>query len=286
MARISTYGIDSKPELGDKVVGTDTAAGANLNTKNYSLQDIIGLFNKTNSLAVADQSVFLFQDDLSDGRSVGTVSFEAGGGVGNSFGSVTKLIFSKNALGGTNISSFLQLFLNREVLIAEVGNINNFGRFKVTSIGDFSLDNTFYEINLTINTFNGVLSKDAHYIFSEFGAAASSPFSLPYKSYVCLLSQSGSNAPVATVLQNNLGVIVSPNPWERVSAGLYNLIAPGFVATFPIGKTVVFLNNGSKVTGFNNIHWIHAGTTKIQIKIDPTADNNLVNASFEVRVYD
>ena len=227
MARISTYGVDSKPELGDKVVGTDTAAGANLNTKNYSLQDIIGLFNKTNSLAVADQSVFLFQDDLSNGRSVGTVSFEAGGGVGNSFSSVTKLIFSKNALGGTNISSFLQLFLNREVLMAEVGNINNFGRFKVTSIGDFSLDNTFYEINLTIDTFNGVLSKDAYYIFSEFGAAASSPFSLPYKSYVCLLNQSGTNPPVPTILENSLAIPDTPNPWQRQQAGIYNLIAPG-----------------------------------------------------------
>ena len=33
MARISTYGIDAKPELNDKVIGTDTAPGADLRTK-------------------------------------------------------------------------------------------------------------------------------------------------------------------------------------------------------------------------------------------------------------
>ena len=70
MARISSYGLDGKPELGDKVVGTDTGAEANLRTKNYSLQEIVDLFNKGNSLAVADQSIFLFQDNLQDGTVV------------------------------------------------------------------------------------------------------------------------------------------------------------------------------------------------------------------------
>jgi len=68
MARISTYGVDAKPELSDKVIGTDTAAGADLRTKNYSLGEIIDLFNQSNAVAVADQSIFLFQSDISQGR--------------------------------------------------------------------------------------------------------------------------------------------------------------------------------------------------------------------------
>ena len=59
MARISTYGIDAKPELGDKVIGTDQ--GANQATKNYTLGEIADLINNTNSLGVADQAVFAFQ---------------------------------------------------------------------------------------------------------------------------------------------------------------------------------------------------------------------------------
>ena len=57
MARLSTYGIDAKPELQDKVIGTDTSPGANLRTKNYSLQEIVDLFNQGNSLGVADQTI-------------------------------------------------------------------------------------------------------------------------------------------------------------------------------------------------------------------------------------
>ncbi len=56
MARISTYGIDAKPDLLDKVIGTDTRSG--FLTKNYTLGEIADLINQTNSLGVADQSIF------------------------------------------------------------------------------------------------------------------------------------------------------------------------------------------------------------------------------------
>jgi len=42
MAKISTYGVDSTPSLGDKVIGTDVAD--NNATKNYLLSDIYNLF--------------------------------------------------------------------------------------------------------------------------------------------------------------------------------------------------------------------------------------------------
>jgi len=77
MARISTYGVDAKPELQDKVIGTDTNPGANLRTKNYSLQEIVDLFNQGNSLGVADQTIYRFQSDISEGRDPGTISFIA-----------------------------------------------------------------------------------------------------------------------------------------------------------------------------------------------------------------
>ena len=82
MARLSTYGIDAKPELQDKVIGTDTSPGADLRTKNYSLQEIVDLFNQGNSLGVADQTIYKFQSDIANGRDPGTISFIAGGGVG------------------------------------------------------------------------------------------------------------------------------------------------------------------------------------------------------------
>tara|TARA_R110001632_G_scaffold94570_1_gene200541 strand:+ start:1443 stop:2171 length:729 start_codon:yes stop_codon:yes gene_type:complete len=168
MARISTYGVDAKPELGDKVIGTDTNPGANLRTKNYSLQEVVDLFNHGNSLAVADQSIFLFQSDISEGRETGTLSFAAGGGVGTAFSAITSILLSKTASGNKNVAQYLQLFLNKGIILAEVGNINNFGQYTVNSIVDYPADNSFYEVTLSLTSSNGVLAVDGYYIFGEF----------------------------------------------------------------------------------------------------------------------
>ena len=168
MARLSTYGIDAKPELQDKVIGTDTSPGANLRTKNYSLQEIVDLFNQGNSIAVADQAIYFFQTDISKGRNTGTLSFPAGGGVGTAFSSVTSVLLSKTAAGNKNVTQWLELFVNKGIILAEVGNINNFGQYTVSSIINYPADNNFYEVNLTLVASNGVLAIDGYYIFSEF----------------------------------------------------------------------------------------------------------------------
>ena len=168
MARLSTYGIDAKPELQDKVIGTDTSPGANLRTKNYSLQEIVDLFNQGNSLGVADQTIYRFQSDISQGRETGTISFIAGGGVGNPFAATTTLLISKTAAGGGNIADFLALFNGKDIILAETKNINNFGRYKISSISDYVPDTTFLEITLDVTASNGVFAIDGYYIFSEF----------------------------------------------------------------------------------------------------------------------
>ena len=86
MARISTYALDAKPELGDKVLGTDTGAKEGLVTKNYSLREMVEMFNQKNAIAVAGQSIFRFQyDDLtiSTSGSTGITLFSATGNAGN-----------------------------------------------------------------------------------------------------------------------------------------------------------------------------------------------------------
>lgn len=61
----------------------------------------------------------------------------------------------------------------------------------------------------------------------------SSGGSLPYRSYIALLNQSGTDAPVPTIIYNDLGF----DPvWEYVSQGTYNLL---FTGGFPGGKTFV-----------------------------------------------
>jgi hypothetical protein len=168
MARISTYGIDGVPELGDKVIGTDSAVAANLATKNYSLGEVVALFNKKNSIGVADQTIYLFQDDIQDGRESGTVSFGGGGGIGTPFSSVTTFLMSKSAAGGQSRAQYTPLFVGKDIILAELGNINNFGSYKVVSIETNVIETDFFDVTVENYYSNGSFSKDAHYIFSEF----------------------------------------------------------------------------------------------------------------------
>jgi hypothetical protein len=172
MARISTYGTDAKPELNDKVIGTDTAPGADLRTKNYSLGEVIALFNQSNEIGVADQAIFLYQSDISQGRDAGTISFAAGGGVGTPFSAITQVLISKTASGNKSVAQYLPLFIGKDIILAESGNINNFGTYKVASITTDIAEPNFFLVTLENYASNGVISLDGYYIFSEFVDAA------------------------------------------------------------------------------------------------------------------
>ena len=97
----------------------------------------------------------------------------------------------------------------------------------------------------------------------------------PYKVYTALLTQTGTNAPVATVLENTLGGTVT---WSRTVPG-------GYFATlsdaFTTDKTTVLITNGS--TNGNYIHGAAVSTTNVNI-IAPN-DGQIDRATVEIRVY-
>lgn len=111
--------------------------------------------------------------------------------------------------------------------------------------------------------------------------------SAPYKSYTALLTQSGVSAPVATVLQNTLGL--GTVTFSYIGAGNYRAIVSG---GFPALKTVCFIgqDNGS-ATGLNYCYPVDAVTVDnvvIQSKLtDGTTgqDDKLYYTSIEIRVY-
>ncbi len=103
----------------------------------------------------------------------------------------------------------------------------------------------------------------------------------PYKSYTALLSQSGTNAPVATVLGlNEIGTIV----WTRGGVGSYSgTLASAFVSS----KTFLYIHSGQgggveqSLTRFNNN----------QVNINSylggsLGDSGMSSTSIEIRVYD
>ncbi len=71
-------------------------------------------------------------------------------------------------------------------------------------------------------------------------AAFANSYSLGYTVYTALITQTGTDAPVATVLQNTTGGTIT---YARTSGGDYTVTVSGDL--FTVNKTIVFLNGGS-----------------------------------------
>jgi len=100
---------------------------------------------------------------------------------------------------------------------------------------------------------------------------------LPYTSLVQLLTQTSTNAPVATEVYNNTGQTYT---WTRTGAGTFRITATNTPFTFD--KTVVFVNAGKSENTFLPIYWEYVNTNTIDLL---TYDNELENASFEIKIY-
>lgn len=107
----------------------------------------------------------------------------------------------------------------------------------------------------------------------------------PYKVYTALISQSQTDDPVATVLENTLGGVPL---WERISEGNYSCTLNG---VFTLDKTILFVTvagttvpttmrgfrndiNSVRLTNYND------GGAGLGTYVD-----NMTNTNFEIRVY-
>ena len=109
----------------------------------------------------------------------------------------------------------------------------------------------------------------------------SSLFNLGYKVYVASLIQTGTAAPVATVLQNTTGGTFT---WSRTSAGQYKATISGI--TLPANKVVIFEN----ATGDLNLGGKITSSTVIDIDQFSSggggySDGMLAGTSIEIRIY-
>ena len=108
--------------------------------------------------------------------------------------------------------------------------------------------------------------------------------SAPYKSYVAIVNQSGTNPPVATVLENTLGGTVV---WTRTGNNMYYATLAG---AFPQNKTV--WNSGSLyciATGglIGNVYqylWSSVNSF-VAYGLGGADDGQLTNAMIEIKVY-
>lgn len=103
-----------------------------------------------------------------------------------------------------------------------------------------------------------------------------------YKVYTALLTQSGTDAPVATVLENTLGGTVV---WTRDGVGQYVGTLSG---AFTSGKTWLSPSLGSIIlitTGNGIFSFVRVDANTVQIYCPAEADDPLTDTPIEIRVY-
>lgn len=111
--------------------------------------------------------------------------------------------------------------------------------------------------------------------------------SRPYKVYTALLTQTGTDAPVAIVLENTLdGTII----WTRTTDGIYvGTLAGAFVTNKTFVNANTIYDDGGFITRINITHTTDAVTIGNAGGVDfswPGAMINGTNYPIEIRVYD
>jgi len=105
---------------------------------------------------------------------------------------------------------------------------------------------------------------------------------IPYRVYTVLITQTGTDAPVVTVLENTIGNIV----WTRSAPGEYvGTLSNAFVSN----KTFAFAaSNDGGLSSFQIDYTSAAPDVIYLVTFDSTntlSDDLLINSSLEIRVY-
>lgn len=110
---------------------------------------------------------------------------------------------------------------------------------------------------------------------NEYGVSGAS-----YKKYVAIMSQSGTDAPAALVMENTLGVTIT---WAYDGIGNYYGTASGVV--FTTGKTWFIIGNQADTATHGYVN----STTLVQISTFTApatgSDNMMFTTPLEIRVY-
>jgi hypothetical protein len=104
---------------------------------------------------------------------------------------------------------------------------------------------------------------------------------LNYKSYVALISQSGTSAPSVTILENTLGDVT----FSYVAVGRYELITDGLLT---LNKTFALITNSNRGTNSvyqTSVNALRLACRDLTVTGNAYMDDALDNTSIEIRVY-
>ena len=166
MSIIYAYPTNSNILATDLIIGsaTNVVNGRKKNvTKNFEIGDIATFYNETSAIAVAGQNNFFFQDNITQGRKSGSISFVNGNGNETPFGDITILRLSKSATSGYSIINYINTLTDQAIIISQTDNLNNFGIYKFIKVNPVAGEPNFVNILLQPLQYNGNIQKDKFY---------------------------------------------------------------------------------------------------------------------------
>lgn len=245
-------------------IGYSTLSSLNTGSVNLGFGHFTlgGLTTGSNNMGVGTSAL----QGLIDGNN----NLAFGGGAGRFYG----------ATGATaNTSSTNCMFIGTSTKPLTNG-ANNEIVIGTNAIGNGSNTVTIGNSSITSNYFTGTVTAASPTLPTHLATKSyvdSLANARPYKVYTALLTQSGTSAPVATVLENTLGGTIV---WSRLGTGSYAANHSGIL----LDKTISFAQ--TTITGFINIQ---PGSGLINLYTnDPTntpVDGRLTKTSIEIRVY-
>jgi hypothetical protein len=155
----------------------------------------------------------------------------------------------------------------------------------------FEIDNLDYpNIRITDISFDGVtcatqadFGTNIATMFPGYASGGGVGYPAGTKMYLALLTQTGTNAPVATVLQNTLGGTVV---WSYDGSGLYTATRTG---AFTANKTIIFINTGvPDAFLIFSAKWVDANSVQVgsaDIEGLSYVNGLLLNTSIQIIVY-
>ena len=173
MARISSYGVDATPLNSDKMLGTNPDG----TVKNFTLGDIAKHYSYTNAIGITGQITYLYENTGDWSASDAGTMHIATGSATKAFSSITTVKLSKYQYSGTNsLANFYGEFVDKDILIADIENQNNYGVYTCTAVTQDSGNTDFYDLTLVYRSGNGNIVNQYNYTVVLFAGAQDKDF--------------------------------------------------------------------------------------------------------------
>jgi hypothetical protein len=162
MPKINSLPTDKSLSKNDRLLGSD-ALGP---TRNYKLEDVLAFIRDSNSAGVFGQLSYIYYNRFFGGNSQrpsGSMTIDTSS-VNTAFNAVSTIKVSKYSyIGEDAIDNILATYLNKEIVIVDNNDPNNFATYVCGGVDQDTTETDFYDLSLTYINGEGNLTSGKVY---------------------------------------------------------------------------------------------------------------------------